>query len=288
MAQSSYSIKPFADFIHTDPDTLGWICDDEMAVNTLEKSIIGISFRELQDLKDLLNRSSQPHKYNMAYGTPQAFMRDMSVSLGSDSASSVMKKLEQFLEFLPTFIFLTDYWDEPIITVITEREPELFETVTKMTAEEFEHLVQIGVFNQRLMDDVVFKYKILVDGSLSYEGVRKDPGGEIGLFNSVIPFKTYNETSKAIKQAKSYIGWTRTRITEEYFGEAFKTEEFISPEVYDENDYRPGVPVIHPEYGLGTVISNNNKKITIRYLIIGDKISGIEEARQVLRIRGVS
>ena len=50
-----------------------------------------------------------------------------------------------------------------------------------LTVRDFELLVSLGVFNSALMNDAVFKFKRYEDSSLTYTGIDKHEGEEVGL-----------------------------------------------------------------------------------------------------------
>ncbi len=70
--------------------------------------------------------------------------------------------------------------------MITQLEPGLFKKVTGLVVKDFELLVSLGVFNSALMNDAVYKFKRYEDSSLSYTGINKHEGEDIGLYDTVI------------------------------------------------------------------------------------------------------
>jgi hypothetical protein len=68
-------------------------------------------------------------------------------------------------------------------------EPGLFKKVTGLNVKDFELLVSLGVFNSALMNDAVYKFKRYEDASLSYTGLNKHEGEEIGLYDTVLSLK---------------------------------------------------------------------------------------------------
>lgn len=76
--------------------------------------------------------------------------------------------------------------------VITQLEPGLFKKVTGLDVKDFELLVSLGVFNKSVMDDAVYKFKRYEDASLSYAGINKHEGENVGLFSTVISREDYN------------------------------------------------------------------------------------------------
>jgi hypothetical protein len=55
-----------------------------------------------------------------------------------------------------------------------------------LTVRDFELLVSLGVFNSALMNDAVFKFKRYEDSSLTYTGIDKHEGEEVGLYDTVL------------------------------------------------------------------------------------------------------
>lgn len=91
-------------------------------------------------------------------------------------------------------MYLTDYREHTLKDVITQLEPGLFKRVTGLTVKDFELLVSLNVFNSALMNDAVYKFKRYEDVSLSYIGINKHAGEDIGLFDTVISDKEFKAT----------------------------------------------------------------------------------------------
>ena len=70
----------------------------------------------------------------------------------------------------------------------------MFKKVTGLTVKDFELLVSLGVFNSALMNDAVYKFKRYEDASLSYTGINKHEGEDIGLYDTVITAKEFQES----------------------------------------------------------------------------------------------
>ena len=83
-------------------------------------------------------------------------------------------------------MYLTDYREETLKDIITQLEPGLFNRVTGLTVKDFELLVSLGVFNDALMNDAVYKFRRYEDPSLSYAGVNKHSGKMVGLYSTKI------------------------------------------------------------------------------------------------------
>ena len=98
----------------------------------------------------------------------------------------IQEKLIKFATRVPIFMYLTDYRERSLRDVITQLEPGLFKTVTGLTVKDFELLVSLGLFNSALMNDAVYKFKRYEDASLSYTGINKHEGEDVGLYDTVI------------------------------------------------------------------------------------------------------
>ena len=76
----------------------------------------------------------------------------------------------------------------------------LFKKVTGLDVKDFELLVSLGVFNDSLMNDAVYKFKRYEDASLSYTGIDRHEGENRGGWDTVISDADYNSMF-ALQQA---------------------------------------------------------------------------------------
>ena len=60
----------------------------------------------------------------------------------------------------------------------------MFKKVTGLTVADFELLVSLGVFNDALMNDAVYKFRRYEDSSLVYTGIDRHAGERVGLFDT--------------------------------------------------------------------------------------------------------
>ena len=98
----------------------------------------------------------------------------------------IQEKLIKFATRIPIFMYLTDFRECCLKDVITQLEPGLFKKVTGLKVSDFELLVSLGVFNGPLMNDAVYKFKRYEDSSLSYTGIDRHAGQQVGLYDTVI------------------------------------------------------------------------------------------------------
>lgn len=103
----------------------------------------------------------------------------------------IQEKLIKFATRIPVFMYLTDYRERSLKDVITQLEPNLFKKVTGLEMKDFELLVSLNVFNGSLMNDAIYKFKRYEDSSLSYTGIDKHKGENIGGWDTVINRKEY-------------------------------------------------------------------------------------------------
>ena len=85
------------------------------------------------------------------------------------------------------------YRERSLKDVITQLEPGLFKKVTGLDVKDFELLCSLGVFNANLMNDAIFKFKRYEDSSLTYTGIDKHEGKDIGGWDTVIKRAEYDQ-----------------------------------------------------------------------------------------------
>ncbi len=99
----------------------------------------------------------------------------------------VQEKLIKFATRIPAFMYLTDFRENTLQDVITKLEPELFQTVTGLSVQDFHLLVRLKVFNTEQMNQAVFAFRRYEDASLRYTGIESHEGlTRYGLFDTVV------------------------------------------------------------------------------------------------------
>ena len=99
----------------------------------------------------------------------------------------IQEKLIKFATRIPAFMYLTDFRECTLQDVITKIEPDLFKAVTGLTVDDFDLLVNLGVFNSIYMNQAVFAFRRYEDASLAYTGIRLHKGlRKVGLYDTVI------------------------------------------------------------------------------------------------------
>ena len=182
--------------VNVDNNTLSRLMSNEDAMQAL-MSIEG--FRSLnQDIETIINKTEKV-KNLKAEASDRDLTPKEKKELSEDEKEykgkrkQIQEKLIKFATRIPVFMYLTDYREETLKDIITELEPALFRKVTGLKIKDFELLVSLGVFNDALMNDAVYKFRRYEDPSLTYAGVNKHEGERIGLFNTTIDEDEFNE-----------------------------------------------------------------------------------------------
>lgn len=182
--------------VNVDNNTLARLMANQEAMKAL-MNIEG--FRNLnQDIETIINKSEAVKK-----AKKEANDREMSKKekqeLTDDEKEfkslrkQIQEKLIKFATRIPVFMYLTDYRERSLKDVITQLEPGLFKKVTGLSVKDFELLVSLGLFNPAHMNQAVFGFKRYEDASLEYIGINKQAGQAIGLYDTVLSRKEYEE-----------------------------------------------------------------------------------------------
>ncbi|MBS1770495.1 MAG: GIY-YIG nuclease family protein [Acidobacteria bacterium] len=175
--------------VNVDNGTLAKLMANDEAMRAL-MSIEG--FRSLnQDIETIINKSDAIKKAKTKAAEEELSKKEKK-QLSDDEKEfkskrkEIQEKLIKFATRIPVFMYLTDYREYSLKDVITQLEPGLFKRVTGLDVKDFELLVSLNVFNSSLMNDAVYKFKRYEDASLSYTGIAKHDGLNVGLFDTVI------------------------------------------------------------------------------------------------------
>lgn len=180
--------------VNVDNATLQRLMANEAAMEAL-MSIEG--FRNLnQDIETIINKSEAVKKARKEKNDEEMTSRERKELTEEEKEykskrKQIQEKLIKFATRIPVFMYLTDYREHCLRDVITQLEPALFKKVTGLTVKDFELLVSLGVFNNALMNDAVYKFKRYEDSSLVYVGIDKHEGEDVGLFDTVLSADDY-------------------------------------------------------------------------------------------------
>ncbi|MGV0953792.1 MAG: GIY-YIG nuclease family protein [Fluviibacter sp.] len=182
--------------VNVDNSTLQRLLNNKDAMKAL-MSIEG--FRSLnQEIETIINKSDSVKK-----AKEKANERDLTPKEKKQLSDEekeykslrkqIQEKLIKFATRVPIFMYLTDYRERSLKDVITQLEPGLFKKVTGLSVKDFELLVSLNVFNSSLMNDAVYKFKRYEDASLSYAGLNRHEGEDIGLYDTVLSSSDYQQ-----------------------------------------------------------------------------------------------
>lgn len=182
--------------VNVDNYTLQRLMDNEEAM----KALMGIEgFRSLnQDIETIINKSEAVQKMKKEANDRKLTPKEKRELTEEEKEykglrKQIQEKLIKFATRVPVFMYLTDYRERTLKDVITQLEPGLFKKVTGLNVKDFEILVSLNVFNSAHMNDAVYKFKRYEDASLQYTGINRHEGEDIGLFDTVISAREYNQ-----------------------------------------------------------------------------------------------
>ena len=190
--------------VNVDNSTLARLMANQEAMDALMK-IEG--FRSLnEDIETIINKSEAVKKAKKE-GTKQLSQQEKRELTEEEKEykskrKQIQEKLIKFATRIPIFMYLTDYRERCLKDVITQLEPKLFKKVTGLEIKDFELLVSLGVFNDALMNDAVYKFKRYEDASLSYTGLNRHEGENRGGWDTVISDEDYNKMFTLQQESK--------------------------------------------------------------------------------------
>lgn len=190
--------------VNVDNNTLARLMANEEAMKAL-MNIEG--FRNLnQDIETIINKSEAVKKAKKEANDRELTKKEKKELSDEEKEykslrKQIQEKLIKFATRVPVFMYLTDYRERSLKDVITQLEPGLFKKVTGLSVKDFELLVSLGVFNSALMNDAVYKFKRYEDASLEYIGINRHEGEDIGLFDTVLSRKDYEESFENIAKS---------------------------------------------------------------------------------------
>ncbi len=193
--------------VNVDNATLQRLLDNDEAMEAL-MSIEG--FRSLNaDIKTIINKSENVKKAK-SKDEKLSKKEKRQISEEEKEYKSLRKKIQEklikFATRIPVFMYLTEFREFSLKDVITKLEPGLFKKVTGLEVKDFELLVSLGLFNEPLMNDAVYKFKRYEDSSYEYAaGISRRPEKEdIGLFSTVISHEDYLKLAEAQGKSTRY------------------------------------------------------------------------------------
>jgi hypothetical protein len=182
--------------VNVDNNTLQRLMNNKEAMEAL-MNIEG--FRTLnQDIETIINKSESVKKTKKEANERELTKKEKKELTDEEKEyknlrKQIQEKLIKFATRIPVFLYLTDFRERSLKDVITKLEPGLFKKVTGLNVKDFELLVSLGLFNSALMNDAVYKFKRYEDSSLAYIGINKHEGEDVGLYDTVLSAKDYED-----------------------------------------------------------------------------------------------
>ncbi|MBL7035566.1 MAG: DEAD/DEAH box helicase family protein, partial [SAR324 cluster bacterium] len=189
--------------VNVDNDTLQRLMNNKEALDALMR-IEG--FRNLnKDIETIINKSEAVKKTRRDKNDEELTKKEKKELTEEEKEykslrRQIQEKLIKFATRVPIFMYLTDYRERCLKDVITQLEPGLFKKVTALSIKDFELLLSLGVFNNALMNDAVYKFKRYEDASLQYVGVNMHEDEDIGLFDTVLNPTDYQSTFENVTE----------------------------------------------------------------------------------------
>ncbi|HJF44733.1 DEAD/DEAH box helicase [Thermophilibacter provencensis] len=272
--------------VNVDNDTLRRLLGSPEAMRAL-MSIEG--FRSLNsDIETIINKSEAVKK---AKREKESLTPKEKKQLSEEEKefkskrTEIKEKLIKFATRIPVFMYLTDYREQCLKDVITQLEPGLFKKVTGLEVRDFELLVSLGVFNDAVMNDAVYKFRRYEDASLSYTGIeRHSYDASVGLFDTALSREDYEEMKRRDSRVGAEVAAPR-RVEPRIAVEKIEPEPAAPPEPapetvaealaapFAEAPARPsrqqldsievGDVVRHKAFGEGTVVSLDEGHIVV-------------------------
>lgn len=252
--------------VNVDNNTLARILNNKEALNAL-MSIEG--FRNInKDIETIINKSEAVKKAktnNKALGKNEKKKLDKETKEYNNLRKDIREKLIKLAARIPVFMYLTDYREYCLKDIITQLEPELFKKVTGLSIKDFELIVSIGVFNDALMNDAVYKFKRYEDSSLNYTGIDKHKGDNIGGWDTSITEEDYNILFPVKNITSAAFTVINTETTNSIDNTVKKLDNIIDIDNLNINDVKTGSKIYHKAYGYGTVKDFDNNKIIVTF-----------------------
>lgn len=179
--------------VNVDNETLSRLLASKEALDAL-MNIEG--FRSLnQDIQTIINKSEAVKKAKKEGEEKLTPKEKKELTQEEKEYKSMRKQIQEklikFATRVPIFMYLTDYREMSLKDVITQLEPGLFKKVTGLDVKDFELLCSLGVFNANLMNQAIFSFKRYEDSSLSYTGIDKHEGKDVGGWDTIIKREEY-------------------------------------------------------------------------------------------------
>ena len=183
-----------ASLIHVDNDTLEKLLNSPKAQEAINKIE---SWRNLRDDIQVLVTKSKAVK--VAKTKKDILTEAEKVQLNEDEKEiknrrkEIQDKLLHFMSRLPVFMYMTDCREQTVNDVICTYEPDLFKLVTGLETDDYKTFIELGVFDSAKMNSACGAFRRYEHSSMTYSGINKHDGEEMGLFDISISPENYKK-----------------------------------------------------------------------------------------------
>ena len=266
--------------VNVDNETLQRLMNNPAAMDALGK-IEG--FRSLnEDIQTIINKSEAVIKAKKE-GSDQLAPKEKKELTEAEKEykskrKQIQEKLIKFATRIPVFMYLTDYREQCLKDVITQLEPGLFKKVTGLDVKDFELLVSLGVFNDSLMNDAVYKFKRYEDASLSYTGINRHQGEKVGGYDTVVSNEDYSnmfslqqesmeepEPAPAKRPLPGSPPAPVSRPQPAPPGPALRQASASAVQAVDTSGVKVGSVLLHKAFGAGSVTALDEKFVLVLF-----------------------
>lgn len=183
-----------ASLIHVDNDTLEKLLNSKKAQEAIDKIE---SWRNLRDDIQVLVTKSKAVKAAKTKGEDMTPAERKQVDEDEkeirNRRKEIQDKLLHFMSRLPVFMYMTDCREQTVNDVICTYEPDLFKLVTGLETEDYKTFIELGVFDSVKMNAACGAFRRYEDSSMTYSGINKHEGEEMGLFDISISPENYKK-----------------------------------------------------------------------------------------------
>lgn len=183
-----------ASLIHIDNDTLERLLKSEKAKEAIDKIESWRNLRE--DMEILIQKSkaiknAKTKKEGLTPKEREQLSEDEKIA--RNRRKEIQDKLLHFMSRLPVFMYMTDCREQSINDVIKTYEPDLFRLATGLDVEDYNTFIELGVFDKTKMNAACGAFRRYEDSSMTYSGIDKHKGEDIGLFDISISPEYYKK-----------------------------------------------------------------------------------------------
>ena len=163
-----------ANLLNITPDIIGKILGNQRALEAVKK-IQGFA-NPRSELASFVNQAEKIAKLKKkAKDGDKKAKKELTEAEKAQrkERAEIEKKLRKFVTRIPIFMYLSDYREKALKDVIENLETDLFTKITGLTLQDFNLLVDVGVFNSAQMNSCIWQFRAYEEESLDYLHMRE-------------------------------------------------------------------------------------------------------------------